>query len=132
MISSSLRAVTLATAFAITAISAATPASAAPFDGSWSVTIMTRSGSCDPAYRYGVTISNGVVSGGGAASVSGRVSNSGAVRVMVSSPVGSASGSGRLSRNSGGGELERPGLAGTLLRQLERESGLSPAISPAI
>jgi hypothetical protein len=112
MISSSLRAVTLATTFAITAISAPTPASAAPFDGSWSVTIVTRSGPCDPSYRYGVTISNGIVSGGGAASVSGRVSNSGAVRVMVSSPVGSASGSGRLSRNSGGGSWSGQGSQG--------------------
>jgi hypothetical protein len=113
MISSSLRAVALATAFAITAISAATPASAAPFDGSWSVTIMTRSGSCDPAYRYGISISNGVVSGGGgAASVSGRVSNSGAVSVMVSSNVGSARGTGRLSRNSGGGSWSGQGSQG--------------------
>jgi hypothetical protein len=43
------------------------------------------------------------VSGGGGASVSGRVSNSGAVSVVVSSSIGSARGSGHLSRNSGSG-----------------------------
>ena len=32
------------------------------FDGQWSVLIVTESGTCDRAYRYGVTIRSGNVS----------------------------------------------------------------------
>jgi hypothetical protein len=71
------------------------------FDGSWSVVIVTTRGNCDRAYRYGVTIRSGVVYYGG--SPSGRVSPSGAVSVSVSAGGASASGSGRLRGNSGGG-----------------------------
>jgi hypothetical protein len=103
MLSNSIRAVTMASAVVACTLSLASTANAGPFDGSWSVTVVTRSGPCDPTYRYGVSISNGIVSGGGGASVSGRVSNSGAVSVVVSSSIGSARGSGHLSRNSGSG-----------------------------
>src|SRR5262249_41818020 len=79
MISHSIRAVTLATLFAVTMFAAGTSALAASFDGPWSVTVVTRSGPCDQAYRYGVTISRGVVyyAGGGPVSLTGRVSPSG-------------------------------------------------------
>ncbi len=111
----SLRAITLATAFAITAISADSPAYAAPFDGSWSVLIVTRSGSCDPTYRYGVTITNGVIyyAGGGPVSLTGRVSSSGHVSVRVSSGPQYAIGSGRISRSRGGGSWRGQGSTGT-------------------
>jgi len=73
MISHSIRAVTLATLFAVTMFAAGTSALAASFDGPWSVTVVTRSGPCDPSYRYGVTISRGVVyyAGGGPVSLTG-------------------------------------------------------------
>ena len=75
-----------------------------PYDGAWSVLIVTQSGSCDRAYRYGIQIINGNVTyDGGAVSMSGRVAGNGAVRVVVSSSNASASGSGRLSRNTGRG-----------------------------
>jgi len=106
----SIRATMTAAAFAVTAF--ATPAFAGPFDGQWSVLVITRSGSCDASYRTGVYISNGVVSGSGGATVSGRVSNSGAVRVTVSSGGSSASGSGRLSRSSGSGSWSGHGSQG--------------------
>jgi hypothetical protein len=112
MISHSLRVVTMTAALAISAISAATSASAAPFDGSWSVLVVTRSGTCDPTFRTSVSISNGVVSGQGAASVSGRVSNNGSVSVHVSSGGSAASGSGRLRGNSGGGSWSGHGSQG--------------------
>ena len=75
------------------------------FDGTWSVLIMTEKGSCDRAYRYPVQISNGRVGYAGEAgfSVSGRVSENGAVTVRVSRGQQSANGSGKLSRTSGGG-----------------------------
>jgi hypothetical protein len=113
MISKSIRAVTLATAFAACTVSFASTANAGPFDGSWSVLIVTRSGPCDQSYRFGANIYNGIVSGGGGASVSGRVSNNGSVSVSVSSGSSSAYGSGRLSRNSGGGSWRGRGPQGT-------------------
>src|SRR5260370_34263659 len=86
MISHSIRAVTLATLFVVTMFAAGTSALAASFDGPWSVTVVTRSGPCDPSYRYGVTISRGVVSyaGGGPSTRTGGVWPSGSVTVRVS------------------------------------------------
>src|ERR1700730_7286104 len=90
-----IRALALAAAFACT-LSSPSPALAGPFDGSWSVLVITRSRPCDQSYRYGVTISNGVVSGAGAASVLGRVTQNGSVSVSISGAQGSAHGSGKL------------------------------------
>jgi hypothetical protein len=74
------------------------------FDGNWSVLIVTQSGTCDRAYRYGVSIRNGgVYYDGGGVSFTGRVAANGAVRVRVSSGSAFANGAGRLSRNSGQG-----------------------------
>jgi hypothetical protein len=76
-----------------------------PYDGEWSVLIVTEQGSCDRAYRYGVQISNGQVfyQGGGPVNFSGRVTGNGNVRVMVSAGDRQALGQGRLSRNVGRG-----------------------------
>lgn len=75
------------------------------FDGNWSVVIVTQRGNCDRAYRYGISIQNGVIYYyGGAASFSGRVSQSGSIRVSVRSGTGGfASGSGRLRGDTGSG-----------------------------
>jgi hypothetical protein len=115
MISHSIRAFCSATAFiALFAVDATAPALAAPFDGQWSVLIITRSGPCDQSYRFGAQIANGVVyySGGGPVSLSGRVNASGHVSVRVSSGPQYAVGSGRLSRNSGGGTWRGQGPTG--------------------
>src|SRR4029077_8926556 len=63
----------------------AAPAATA-FDGAWSVVIMTQSGGCDRAYRYGVRISNGdvIYDGGGPVDLQGHVYSNGVVRVSVS------------------------------------------------
>jgi hypothetical protein len=83
-------------------------------DGSWSVLIITESGACDRAYRYGVQISNGYVLGGdGSANLQGHVANNGAVRVSVSAGDQRATGSGRLSRDRGSGEWRGQGPTGT-------------------
>jgi hypothetical protein len=107
MISHSIRAVTLATLFAVTMFAAGTSALAASFDGPWSVLVVTKS-------RYGVTISRGVVyyAGGGPVSLTGRVSPSGSVTVRVSSGPQYALGSGRLSRSTGGGSWRGQGPNG--------------------
>lgn len=76
-----------------------------PYDGTWSVLIVTQKGDCDRAYRYPVRIANGVVGYAGEASfnVSGRVTGKGSVTVSVSRGQARADGSGRLSANSGSG-----------------------------
>src|SRR5262249_11524597 len=85
------------------------------FDGSWSVVIKTENGPCDPQYRFGVQIINGnvVYEGGGPANVQGQVGRNGSVWVSVSSGGQSATGSGRLSRNTGGGSWRGQGAAGS-------------------
>jgi hypothetical protein len=73
------------------------------YDGSWSLSVVTNRGSCAPTYQFEVQISNGVINYQGPASVNGRVSSGGEVRVSVSSEDNRASGSGKLSRTSGRG-----------------------------
>jgi hypothetical protein len=75
-----------------------------PYDGSWTVLIVTQRGTCDRAYRYGVQIVNGNVTyDGGIVTLTGRVAANGAVRVNVSSGNANANGTGRLSKNAGRG-----------------------------
>jgi hypothetical protein len=83
------------------------------YDGSWSVLIITNSGSCDRAYRSGVLISNGYVySEAGGINLQGRVAPNGTVRVSVSAGGQAAVGSGRLTRTTGGGVWRGNGNAG--------------------
>lgn len=84
------------------------------FDGNWSVLIVTRSGPCDRAFRYGVAIRNGAVFYEGSLSVNlnGRVSNNGQVSVRVAAGSQGARGSGKLSRNSGSGKWRGTGSMG--------------------
>ncbi len=101
----------LATVVLGTAIGA-TPGHAAPrvnFDGAWSVLIITDSGTCDRAYRYGIRISQGrVLYDGGAdgapVQISGRVEPNGRVAVLLRSSDRQATGTGRLSRDTGSGQ----------------------------
>ena len=115
MISDSIRAAMLATVFAVAMSCAGPSAHAASFDGPWSVLVVTRSGACDQAYRYGVTIVGGVVyyAGGGPVSLTGRVSPSGNVTVRVSSGPQYALGSGRISRSTGSGSWRGQGPNGS-------------------
>ena len=116
MMSSSLRMTALAGAVALAGIAAASDAAGArtSYDGTWSVVIVTRSGSCDRALRYQVQISNGyVLNEQGSVNLQGRVAPSGAVRVSVSAGGQWADGSGRLSRGYGSGQWRGQGSAGT-------------------
>ncbi len=89
--------------------------SSSAFDGDWSVLIQTRSGGCEPAFRYGVQIQNGRILNGGAeqVAVDGQVTPSGLVRVSVSAGDQEAQGAGRLSRASGGGTWHGQGSVGS-------------------
>jgi len=102
---STLAALVIATVAAVNGAHAATP-----YDGSWSVQIMTQRGSCDPSSSFGVEIQDGVVSGG--AGIRGRVTGKGAVSVSVASGSSSANGSGRLTASSGGGSWRGVGSRG--------------------
>jgi hypothetical protein len=79
---------------------AAAPAFAqTPYDGLWSVTIVTKTGSCEPSARYPLTVTDGKVSAAGA-SVSGSVGREGNVRVSIAG----AHANGQLSGNGGSGK----------------------------
>jgi hypothetical protein len=69
----------------LAAAAATTPAAAATFDGSWNVSIVTRTGNCESGASLPIHISNGRIESGAApVSVSGRVGNSGGIVVAVS------------------------------------------------
>jgi hypothetical protein len=75
-----------------------------PYDGTWSVLIVTDSGSCDRAYRYALRIADGRVSYDDPSfTVSGHVDARGNVSVGVSAGGQSANGSGRLTGDYGDG-----------------------------
>jgi hypothetical protein len=75
-----------------------------PFDGAWSVLIITDRGTCDRAYRYALRIADGrVYYDDPSFSVSDGVDGGGRVRVGVSAGGQSASGYGQLSGNYGQG-----------------------------
>src|ERR1700720_663959 len=110
-----LGAIVLGTFLVLAGIASTTGAAFARtiYDGPWSVLIVTMSGSCDPTYRYGVQISDGMVTydGGGPISMQGRVTPKGAVRVIVTAGSQWADGSGKLTRNRGGGVWKGQGMS---------------------
>ena len=120
-----LRAAVLGTLVALTGIASAadTAFARSAYDGAWSVLIVTRSGSCDPTYRYGVQISDGMViyDGGGPITMQGRVTPNGAVRVIVTAGSQYADGSGRLTRNRGGGVWRGQGMSSACAGTWEAE-----------
>jgi hypothetical protein len=82
----------------------AAAASVAQFDGNWSVSIVTDSGSCDRGYRYALRIANGrIYYDNPSFNINGQVNARGQVSVTVSAGGQSASGTGRLSRDYGQG-----------------------------
>ena len=94
------------------------------FDGAWSVLIITQSGTCDRAYRYGVQISNGQVlrdGQDGPVNLQGQVAHDGAIRVSVSAGGNRADGSGHLHRDRGGGLWRGQGSAGACAGNWEAE-----------
>jgi hypothetical protein len=69
-----------------------------PYDGLWNVTILTKTGSCDPSVRYPLTVTDGKVSG--AADVSGSIGREGIVKVSIRG----AYANGQLNGNGGSGK----------------------------
>jgi hypothetical protein len=72
-------------------------------DGAWDLLFVTQRGTCNSTYNFSVNISNGVVTHPNLVRFKGYVARSGAVRASVTVQDRYASGSGRLSSNSGHG-----------------------------
>ena len=75
---------------------------AMPFDGSWSVSIVTQSGSCDRTLSLPVSIVDGRLDGANGAML-GTVNAKGGVSVMMGGGDRRGTASGRLVGNSGSG-----------------------------
>jgi hypothetical protein len=74
------------------------------YDGVWSVAIYTTRGDCDRAVRAAVRITDGRVSADDQSyQAYGAVGRDGVIKVTVAAGNRSASGSGRLSQNTGSG-----------------------------
>jgi hypothetical protein len=89
-------------AIAVTTATASIAFASTPYDGRWSLSIVTQRGACD-TYNFPVDIANGQVSFPGLVRASGRVGKGGAVRVNVAAGDKSASGAGKLTGGSGHG-----------------------------
>src|SRR5947207_2355413 len=70
-----------------------------PYDGLWNVTVVTKSGSCEPETRSTLTITDGKISAPGS-EVSGSIGREGLVKVSI----GGAYANGQLSGNAGSGK----------------------------
>ena len=86
-------------ALAVTASAAAPAFAESPYDGLWHVTIVTKTGSCEPTASSTLTVSNGKISGAGA-DVTGSIGREGLVRVSING----AYANGQLSGNAGSGK----------------------------
>ena len=84
-----------------------------PFDGRWSVEVITEKGSCDRAYRWDLTISGGRVlpTPDMPARAAGSVSSAGVVSVRISRGDDSMTATGKASGNWATGAWASPSLS---------------------
>jgi hypothetical protein len=78
---------------------------ASSYDGLWNVTVITKTGNCQPSLHYPLTVNNGTFEG--TADVSGRVNRDGSVKVSIkgvyaNGTLNGSSGSGKWNGASGG------------------------------
>ena len=96
----------------------ATPATAATFDGEWSVHIASSNAACSSGTSVSIGINNGqVASGNGMVAASGRVADAGAINVTLTSGMKRAVGFGRLNGSSGSGTWRAALCSGTWTAQ---------------
>ncbi|HEY4835610.1 MAG TPA: hypothetical protein VII07_13165 [Bradyrhizobium sp.] len=86
----------LASATALTAVPAIAQT---PYDGLWQVTVVTKSGNCEPSSSSTLTVTDGKISAPGA-DVTGSIGREGLVRVTIRG----AYANGQLSGNAGSGK----------------------------
>jgi type 1 fimbria pilin len=84
---------------AATGLTAAPAVAQSPYDGLWHVTVVTKTGSCEPQISSTLTVTDGKISAAGA-EVSGSVGREGLVRVSING----AYANGQLSGNAGSGK----------------------------
>ncbi len=100
------------------AMTVATPAAAATFDGAWNVQIASSNVACPSGTNVSIGISNGqVASNNAAVTASGRVAEAGTISVTLSSGMKRAVGSGRLTATSGSGTWRGAMCSGTWTAQ---------------
>jgi hypothetical protein len=73
------------------------------YDGFWDLSFATQKGACDPTYNFSVNINDGIITHPNLVRFRGSVARSGAVRASVTVQDKYASGSGKLSNNTGHG-----------------------------
>src|SRR5258708_38893854 len=84
-----------------TALPAASAFAQTPYDGLWQVTVMTKSGNCEPSTSSTLTVTDGKISAPGA-DVTGSIGRGGLVRVTIRG----AYAHGPLRRNAGAGKWD--------------------------
>jgi len=70
-----------------------------PYDGLWTVTVVTKTGNCEPTAQYPLTVTDGKITASGA-DISGRVGPAGLVKVSFQG----AFANGQLNGNVGSGK----------------------------
>ena len=102
----------------LVAMSIATPAAAATFDGAWNVQIASSNGACPSGASVSIGISNGRVASNNAMVVaSGHVAEAGTISVTLSSGMKRAVGYGLLTATSGSGTWRGAMCSGTWTAQ---------------
>lgn len=95
-----------------------TAAAQTPFDGLWSISIVTTKGTCEGGSGLSVKINEGkVISGDNQLAVSGRVADHGGITVTVMQGETKATGSGKLANAAGFGTWRGGPCAGTWTAQ---------------
>jgi hypothetical protein len=100
------------------AMSLATPAAAATFDGEWNVQISSTNSVCPSGTTVSIGINNGQVASNNAmVTASGRVADAGSISVTLISGIKRAVGFGHLSATSGSGTWRGALCSGTWTAQ---------------
>src|SRR3954471_21579359 len=95
---------TLSTAMILSDSAMASSGGSAPFDGTWSVRLVSTAGMCGSGASHTLTVQGGRVwSASSGASVTGQVAPNGAVRLAMQRGPASGTATGRLSLASGSG-----------------------------
>jgi hypothetical protein len=112
------RKVIIARMLLFAAMSVATPAAAATFDGEWNVQIASTSSVCGGGASVSIGINNGQVASTNALmTASGRVAEAGIISVTLTSGIKRAVGWGHLSATSGSGTWRGALCSGTWTAQ---------------
>ena len=112
------RNILIASRILLLAMSAASPAAAATFDGAWNVQIASNNVACPSGTSVSIGINNGQVASNNAMiTASGRVADAGRISVTLTSGMKRAVGSGLLTATSGSGTWRGALCSGTWTAQ---------------